>query len=485
MDSARPAYRGNVVVLDDEPGMCRALTKLLTLEGLHVTAFQDPKEALQYLMESPADLLISDIRMPGLGGPEVLRQTIERGVPVEVVLMTAFGTIEQAIECVKAGAYDYVTKPLNHAELLATIQRALDTKRLKDRNRALGLAMQRVPGAEHTLLGDSAAMKAVRSLIGKIAPAPSAVLVTGESGTGKELAARALHRLSPRKDSPFVAINCASIPAALIESELFGHERGAFTGATETKLGLVEVADGGTLFLDEIGELPGPMQAKLLRVLQEREIVRVGGISTIHVDIRVVAATNRDLKDEIREGRFREDLYYRLNVITVEMPPLSARREDIPALANAFLAQLGERYGRPGLAFSPEALAALSRRSYPGNIRELRNLVERATILASGEIVGADAVGIAESSAPDSRAPGVPQAVDPRDALDRTAHSLARGQVDFKEARDRFEREYLRGLLRECGGSVAEAARRAGMGRRTLYEKMEKLGIAPDSERPE
>jgi DNA-binding NtrC family response regulator len=476
-------YNGNIVILDDEEGMCRALTKLLTIEGFHVTTFQRGPEALEYLARHAADIVLTDMRMPGMTGREMLEEVRTREIAVELIVMTAFGTIEQAIECVRAGAYDYVTKPLNHSELLVSLRRAMETKRLRDMNRALSSAYGG-GSQKQQLLGVSPAIAAVREMIDRVAPTDSPVLITGESGTGKELAARSVHQRSRRAGGRFVAINCGAIPETLIESELFGHERGAFTGATDTKLGLVEVADGGTLFLDEIGELPLLMQAKLLRVLQEYEITRVGGVVSIPVNIRVVAATNRNLVERITEGLFREDLYYRLDVIKIEMPSLRARTEDVALLAEAQLAQLATRYERPGLRFSDGAVAALAKREYPGNVRELNNVVERLVVMSSGDVLLAETMqvfpGAAEKLPPQAHAVGAPL-----DQVADTARALADGDGDFKEARDQFEREYLRALLRRHGGSVTAAARASGIARRSFYEKMEKLGISTDEAKDE
>ncbi len=479
MTSQKP-YGGNIVILDDEEGMRRALGKLLTVEGFHVTTFASPQETLEYLETHAADILLTDMRMPSMTGREILARVRELKLPVEVIVMTAFGSIEQAIDCVRAGAYDYVTKPLNHSELTVTLRRAIEKKRLEDMNRALSTAYNPV-GTRPLLLGVSPAIEAVRNIIARVAPTDSPVLLVGESGTGKELAAKSIHQASRRARGRFVAINCASIPETLIESELFGFERGAFTGAHETKLGLVEVADGGTLFLDEIGELPLPMQAKLLRVLQEYEITRVGGVVTIPVNIRVVAATNRRLEERIAAGQFREDLFYRLDVIKVTMPPLRERREDIPLLAEAFLQEIAERQGRT-LRFADSTVAHIARREFPGNVRELHNLVERLVVLSSGPTIAPDVLETADGlfghRPPGQEPPAVTDA--PMSLVAESARALAGSQEDYRAARDQFEREFLRALLRRHGGSVSAAARASGISRRSFYEKMEKLGISLD-----
>lgn len=479
MNTQKP-YGGNIVIIDDEEGMRRALGKLLTVEGFHVTTFATPEETLDHLSKNAADILLTDMRMPSMSGAEILARVKGMKLPVEVIVMTAFGSIEQAIECVRAGAYDYVTKPLNHNELTVTLRRAIEKKRLEDMNRALSTAYNPV-GTRPLLLGVSPAIESVRNIIARVAPTDSPVLIVGESGTGKELAAKSIHQASRRAKGRFVAINCASIPETLIESELFGFERGAFTGAHETKLGLIEVADGGTLFLDEIGELPLSMQAKLLRVLQEYEITRVGGVVTIPVNIRVVAATNRRLEDRIAAGQFREDLYYRLDVIKVTMPPLRDRREDIPLLAEAFLQEIAERQGR-SLRFADRTVAHIALRDFPGNVRELHNLIERLVVLSSGAMIAPDALEAADGlfghrpfgveSAPGTGAP--------LSLVAESARALADTESDYREARDQFEREYLRALLRRHGGSVSAAAKASGISRRSFYEKIEKLGISLD-----
>ncbi len=474
----RNNIRGTILVVDDEENMAKILNKVLTMEGFHVTTFNNPVMALDFLRQTPTDVVLSDIRMPEMSGRDFLIQLKEDHLPSEVIMMTAHGTIEGAIDCVKQGAYNYITKPFKTDELLVTLNNALEHKRLKDVNTALSDAWNKIPDdlssekTERGLIGDSPAMQRVRDLIDRVAPSQSPVLITGESGTGKELVARAIHSNSARNKGRFVAINCASIPETLIESELFGHERGAFTGAGETKIGLIELADGGTLFLDEIGELPLSMQAKLLRVLQEREVTRVGGLANIAVDIRVVSATNRNLTQCIEEKVFREDLFYRLNVIAIELPALRERREDIPVLAEHFLRLKGGKHSRPELEFSENALEGLSRMSWNGNVRELENVIERLVVLAETDVITTDL--LPDEAAQMHRSSTSSERVT---RLGLSAQAMVEEVPDFRSARESFEREYLEALLRAQNGNVTEAARHAGMSRRNLYDKIEKLGI--------
>lgn len=455
----------HIVVIDDEANMGKVLGKLLKLEGYRVDAFQSPLEGMTFLREHDPDVLLSDLRMPEMSGEEVLEKVREQGFDGEVILMTAYGTVESAMRCVRAGAYDYVTKPFDTKALLATVRRAVEK-----RGRSRQSAPSPPPAAEpmREILGESAQIRAVRELIAKFAPTDSPVLVSGESGTGKELAARAIHRHSARRKARFVAINCASIPETLIESELFGHEKGSFTGAHEQKIGYVEASHGGTLFLDEIGELPLSMQAKLLRTLQEREITRVGAVHPITVDIRVIAATNRRLDEAVASGDFREDLYYRLNVLKIKMPALRERAEDIPLLVEHFLKATRESAGKPDWQFHPRLVSLLKDMKWPGNVRELRNVVERLIVMSDSSPVTEEV--LAEMSVFDSQ------------QLDRQKRETPRqdGQIaDYRQAREQFDADYLRSVLRASDGNVSEAAKLAGMSRRNFYDKLEKLQIDP------
>lgn len=450
-------YRGSVVVIDDEPDMCKILTKALNIEGYHVTAFTSPLRGLEYVQKYRPDLVLTDIKMDELDGMEVLRQVKEIDPNIVVIMITAYGTIEGAIEAMKLGAFHYLKKPFQLDEMLALIDKALSFKRLKDENLGYQEHAALLYG-EVEIIGESPAMKKVKELIARIAPTDSSVLIYGESGTGKELVAKAIHQLSPRKNKRFVPINCAGIPETLIESELFGYEKGAFTGATQTKMGLIELANDGTLFLDEIGDLPLPLQAKLLRVLQEREIQRIGGLKQIPVDIRLLAATNRDLKYEMEQGNFRRDLFYRLNVINITLPPLRERREDIPLLIDYFLKKYSRSARNPQIRFSPSAIEALMNYNWQGNVRELENIIERLTVLIDKPMIEredlpADIIGVS---------------VSPRIS------------ADYRTAREEFERNYIIELLRRTQGNVSDAARLAGLSRRHLYDKIEKYKINLD-----
>jgi DNA-binding NtrC family response regulator len=455
--------RGRVVIFDDEPSMGRILVKSLTMEGFEARAFTDPVAGLEALGALQPDVLLIDVYMPAMSGMEVLRR-VRRDFPdVPVLTITAYGTVEGAVEAMQAGAYNYITKPFEPGNLLAQIGRALEHRRMLQEHARLN--EQLIGGAaEREIVGESEPIRQLRSIIARSAPTDSSVLITGRSGVGKELVARALHAQSPRAARRFVAINCPSIPPTLIESEMFGHERGAFTGADRSKMGLIELAHGGTLFLDEVAELPGEMQVKLLRVLQEREIQRVGGLKQIPVDIRIIAATNRDLAKEMKTGRFREDLFYRLNVIQIEIPPLRDRLDDLPLLADHVLARIGRRMMRPNLRLTEQARHALTAYDWPGNVRELENVLERAVVLAAGDTIDADDL-----------------ALDPRGDFAPAAPTVADSQeIDYRKARDAFERRYLLRLIEQADGNMTRAAQISGISRRNLYEKLEKVGLAED-----
>jgi two-component system, NtrC family, response regulator AtoC len=374
-----------VLVIDDEAGLRHTLLLILRDEGFQVVVAEDGEAGLRLALAEAPDLVLCDVRMPRVGGLEFLQRYQEAGGTALVIMMSAYGTTDAAVEAMRQGAYDYISKPFNADEVILTLRKAEEREQLRREVARLRREVGEVRGFEG-VVGDSAAMREVMDLAGRVAPFPSTVLLTGESGSGKEAVARAVHRASPRNGKAFVAVNCGAIPENLLESELFGHERGAFTGADRAREGLFEEADGGTLFLDEIGELSLPLQVKLLRVLQERTIRRVGGNGERAVDVRVLAATARDLVDEVREGRFREDLFYRINVVQIHVPPLRTRPEDVPPLAEHFLRLHARRLGVQAPGLPRELLPVLAAYSWPGNVRELENVIERALVLSGGRM---------------------------------------------------------------------------------------------------
>ena len=431
------------------------LEKVLHREGYEVVCAGDGQEALRLLEE--VDLAIVDLRMPRMDGLSLLREARSRGVRVPVIVMTAFGSIDSAVEAMKAGAYHYLTKPFSLEEALVLVERALRERELERELEALRREVERRYGF-HNLVGKSKAMQQVFELIRRVSHSRSTVLIQGSSGTGKELVARAIHYSSPRRDRPFVAVECSAIPETLLESELFGYVRGAFTGAVTSRKGLLEEADGGTLFLDEIGDLSPSMQVKLLRTLQEREVRRIGAQQSVKVDVRLIAATNRDLEEAVRRGEFRADLFYRLNVITINLPDLKDRPEDIPLLAHHFLRKFAEANGEHKRGISKEAMDLLMNYHWPGNVRELENVIERAVILGRGPEV------LPEDLPPRLRQPSRPAAGE--------EVPLPQG-LTLRE----LELRYIQEVLRRTGGRKAEAARLLGISRRTLYRRLRELGV--------
>ena len=375
-----------ILVVDDEPNYLIVLSELLKEEGFEVMTAQSGEDGLKIVADTDLDLVITDMRMPGMDGLELLKAVKLYNQDLPVIMITAFGEVEKAVVAMKAGAYNYLVKPFNNEELLLNIRKAIEHFSLLRENLRLR-DEARVRYGFASIVGKNARMQEIYQLIEKVAPTPASVLITGESGTGKELVAKAIHINSPRDKSPFISVNCAALPETLLESELFGHERGAFTGATSMRKGRFELADAGTLFLDEIGDIPLPLQAKLLRVLQERSFERVGGSHLINVDVRIITATNRELKNEVDEGRFREDLYYRLNVLHIHLPPLRERADDIPMLTEHFINKFTKMLNKPDLRISGEALRFLVGLPWEGNVRELENTIERAAILCSGNVI--------------------------------------------------------------------------------------------------
>jgi len=386
MSDERMADQAMLLVADDDPAVRQSLERTLTREGYGVVLAPDGQAALDRLRQGGIDLLLSDLKMPGLTGLELLKQAREAAPDVDVILLTAFGTVEEAVRAMKDGAIDFLTKPLQRAQLVRVIRQALERRSLIQQNRALKERLDDLL-REGNAIGVSYAFKQMMTLVGQVADSSASVLIQGESGTGKELAARAIHDRSPRRQGPFVAVNCAALPETLLESELFGYEKGAFTGAGNRKEGRFELADGGTLFLDEVADLSPVTQPKILRVLQEGEFERVGGTRTLRVDVRIVTATNQDLTQLVRDKRFREDLFYRLNVITITTPPLRDRREDIPVLAQHFLRLYAAKNNRKLDGVSDGAMSCLEAYAWPGNVRELENVIERAVVLARGTAI--------------------------------------------------------------------------------------------------
>ncbi|HEY7726566.1 MAG TPA: sigma-54 dependent transcriptional regulator [Anaeromyxobacteraceae bacterium] len=451
----------SILVVDDEPSMREFLEILFRQQGHEVSTAADVKGALARAAQAPLDVVLTDLRLGRESGIDVLRAVKETWPATEVVMVTAFATTENAVQAMKLGAHDYVLKPFKVDELKLVVQKALEHRALVAENRVLRHRAG-VRAAVGEILGEAPAIREVRQLVEKVAQARTTVLVTGESGTGKEVVARAIHAHGGRRDEPFVAINCGAIPEGLIESELFGHEKGSFTGAGETKPGLFEVAGSGTLFLDEVGDLPAPVQVKLLRTLQERKIRRVGGKADIAVLARIVAATNRDLDAEVKAGRFREDLYYRLNVIQIRMPPLRDRRGDIPFFADHFLDRFATEAGRPRPALHPEASRLLAAWGWPGNLRELANVLERAVTLCEGGQVG-----------PELLPPALRGAVGPAPS---PAELPAEG-LDLQAHLDAVERRILEQALARSGGVRTEAARLLGLTFRSLRYRLAKYAI--------
>ena len=445
-----------ILVVDDEESARNGLAKLLQQEGYVVETAADGALALAAIAENPPGLIISDLKMPNMDGMELLKQLRERGVETPTIVATAFGEVATAVAAMRAGAEDYLTKPIDFDALLLVVERTLAREELKSEaeNLRRQLRARDKEGLEG-LLGASAAMQRVYQMVRQVAPARATVLITGESGTGKGEVARALHSLSPRSSAPFVSLHCAALAESLLESELFGHEKGAFTGADKRRVGRIEQADGGTLFLDEIGEIPAATQIKLLRVLQERCFERVGGNETIKVDVRVVAATNKNLAEEVREHRFREDLYYRLNVVHVEMPPLRQRGNDVVLLAEHFLRRFARENTRRIDGFSDAARSKLVAHRWPGNVRELENAIERAVVFTETELVEADALPFDAAPATIEGGPRIPGA------------TMAE-----------LEKHAILATLDAVGGSTSRAADMLDISARTIQYRLHEYGMA-------
>lgn len=438
----------SILIVEDEKILRISLTDALKAEGYIVFAVADGNEALAALSEGDFSLVITDIRLPGASGVDILRKSLADSPLTPVIMMTAYGSIKDAVSAIRSGAFDYITKPFDLDELLITVAKALEVQSITEENIRLKKELSSYYGAPN-IIGESKAMQAVFALLGKVSRTDSTVLILGESGTGKELIASTVHYHSARKDKAIIRVNCAALPADLIESELFGYEKGAFTGAGARKPGRFDLADGGTIFLDEIGDLPLLTQTKILRVLEERTFERLGSTGSVKVDVRIIAATNKDLMDEVQKGRFRGDLYYRLNVIPVVLPPLRKRKEDIPLLIDAFARRLGDRMGT-SVTFSPEAVDALMNYHFPGNVRELLNVVERCIALANDKSI---------------RLSELPSHI----AKTRSAKtSLSSLQEIMAEA----ERNHIARIVQLTKGNRSKAAEILGISRKTLWEKI-------------
>ena len=450
-----------ILIVDDEPGVRSALGGVLRDEGYAVEAVGSGEECLERVTRGAVDLIMLDVWLPGTDGLATFARLRERQVDSQVVIISGHGNIESAVRAIKMGAFDFVEKPLSLDKTVLVVANALRQRTLEAENRALRARVDR----QYTMVGESAAIRQVRDQIAMAAPTNGRVLIYGENGTGKELVARGIHMSSRRRSGQFVEVNCAAIPEELIESELFGHVRGAFTGAVADRRGKFEVADGGTIFLDEIGDMSLKTQAKVLRVLQEQVMEPVGGTNRIRVDVRVVAATNKDLQAEIKTGQFREDLYFRLNVIPIFVPPLRERQEDIPLLADHFMAEFAQEYGRRLKRLDSGASRTLQRYSWPGNVRELRNVIERLMIMVPG-----DAISTSDLSFLD--VPLMPAAA---------ASAGSPEKMTLHEARDQFERDLILKTLAEQQGNMSRTAEALGVERSNLYRKMKTFGIAPAS----
>ena len=445
--------KSKILIVDDEVSMREFLEIMLSKEGYKVSSSGSGKEALRMLNDTIYDLIVSDVQMPGMNGIELLRNVKEVCPDTTVIMITAYASTESGVEAMKAGAYDYITKPFKVDEIKLIIKNALEKKRLEVENLLLKREF-RERYSFGSILGNSPEMLRVYDLIEKIGPTKTNVLVEGESGTGKELVAKAIHYQSPRREKPFVAITCGAIPDGLMESELFGHMKGSFTGAIANKAGLFEMADGGTVFLDEIGELPLAIQVKLLRVIQERSFRRVGGTEDITVDVRIISATNKTLEEEVKKGNFREDLYYRLNVLQIRMPPLRERLSDVPILARHFLDKYSKEHGKDVKGITTVAMRILEGYSYPGNVRELENVIERGVALEQGAQLSAESL------------PGFKQLT-----------YIPPGGLDLEQAVGKYEKALLASALDKAGGVKKRAAKLLNISFRSIRYRLEKYGL--------
>ena len=450
-----------ILIVDDEKNYLVVLEALLGPEGYEILTSGSAQDAIDLIRESDLDLIITDMKMPGTSGMELLEESKKIKPDLPVIMMTAYGTIEMAVEAMKKRAYDYITKPFQNEELKLTVKKALENYQLVKENRRLSEALSD-RYKYRNIIGKSKAMQEIYEMIGKVAQSKASVFISGASGTGKELIAKAIHYDSPRKDRPFISVNCGALTETLLESELFGHEKGAFTGAVNMKKGRFELADGGTLFLDEVGDMPPPLQVKLLRVLQEMEFERVGGTKTIKVDVRVLSASNRNIKEDVAEGNFREDLFYRLNVINIEVPSLRERTEDIRLLVDHFVEKYRQDEGGERIELSPEAWKILYGYSWPGNVRELENIIERAVVLSADRVVGPEDLP-AELS-------------ERREEVD--VERFIPLDAPLQKTLEQIEEKLIRRALDQCDNVQSQAAEILGISRHVMNYKMNKYGIS-------
>lgn len=448
-----------IMLIDNEEGLCRMMEAVLLDNGFAVKAYTRSFEAVEEFKPGEWDLVVTDVKMPGLDGLEVLQRIKEKSADTPVIMITAFATVEMSIQALRRGAYDMLTKPFEPEELVYRIKNALKQTKLLEENREL---REELLGKFRfdNIIGASPCLKTLLEKVAKVAVRDTSVLLTGESGTGKELIAQAIHYNSPRREKRFVAINCGALPETLLESELFGYRKGAFTGATENRQGLIEAADGGTLFLDEVGNLPMNVQKTLLRFLQEHEFLRIGETRPTKVNVRLISATNADLLADVKSGAFREDLFYRLNVMNIHLPPLRERREDIPLLAAHFIREQNTKFGTSIRGFAPDALKAAREFSWPGNIRQLQNVIEASMAMENGDTISLPVLG---------------QFIDTGAEVEMSVAGQA--ESDYSAALARFERDYLKGLLQKTGGNIEAASREAGMNMATIYRKLKKYEI--------
>ena len=463
--------RQRILLIDNEEGLCRMMEQVLLDSGYLVRAHTSPLKALEEFQPGAWDLVITDIKMPGMTGLEVLQKVKELCRDIPVIIITAYATVEMSIQALRKGAYDMLTKPFEPEELVFRVKNALQQAQLAEENRELRREIEEKLQFDN-IIGASGALRSVLDKVAKVAGRDTSVLITGESGTGKELIAQAIHYHSARKDNKFVAINCGGLPESILESELFGYRKGAFTGAMENRQGLLDAANGGTLFLDEVGNLPMNVQKTLLRFLQEHEFTRVGETTPTRVDVRVLSATNADLKEAVKKGEFREDLYYRLNVVNLHLPPLRERTDDIPLLAAHFIHLQNIKFGTAIRGFEKEAMQALYAFAWPGNIRQLKNVIEACMAMEGEDYISCDTLSQVIELPEERLQISLPDATQTGDELPFTA------------ALERFERDLLRDLLRKHGGAVDAAAREAAVNMATLYRKIKKYGLKKEEYSP-